>query len=132
MSKGIVVLSNGFSTQMLENVFSTFNQVRPLVILDGIGAIVDVPVDLVAAIANLPGLATVSLGTITGLDLLPIPLIAKPWLEAHVPVTIGISNSSVTQTFPNKIGENVCHCSQVLTKILSLRRQTPRCKSLST
>jgi hypothetical protein len=97
MSKGIVVLSNGFSTQMLENVFLTFNQVRPLVILDGIVAIVDVPVDLVAAIANLPGLATVSLGTIAGLDLLPIPLIARPWLEAwnrlFDPVFVNILNT---------------------------------------
>lgn len=82
MSKAIIALSTGSSTQVFETVFSIFNQVRPLILFDGVGAIVDVPEEFITPIANVPGLAIVSLGTIANFDQLSIPPEARAWLEA--------------------------------------------------
>jgi hypothetical protein len=82
MVKALIALPTGVPIQALNNVFAAVPGVEPRLVLDGIGAIVEVPPNLVQAVAGLPGLAAVATGAIANLAALPVPAEAIPWLQA--------------------------------------------------
>lgn len=80
MGKAFIALNAGTATPVLQNVFSSFPAVSPRLVIDGVGAIVDLPDGLLPQVATFPGLAAISSGPIAAFNL--IGPNARPWLEA--------------------------------------------------
>jgi hypothetical protein len=80
MAKAFIALNANTVTPVLQNVFSAFPAVLPRLVIDGVGAFVDVPDNLIPQVANFPGLAAISSGPIASLNLFAPN--ARPWLQA--------------------------------------------------
>jgi hypothetical protein len=76
MSKALVV----GPAPALQTVFTNVPGVTPQTIIDGVGAIVEVPDALVAAVRGILGVAAVATGPIANLALVPAQF--QPWLQA--------------------------------------------------
>lgn len=82
MTKALIALPAGAPLQALNTVFTTVPTVEPRLVIDGVGAIVEIPEDVVNAVAGLAGLAAVATGALAALERLPVPPDALPWLQA--------------------------------------------------
>jgi hypothetical protein len=82
MAKAMLVTPENIQMEALQQIFSEFPNIAPHLVIDGVGAVIDVPDNLIATIAGLPLVATLAIGPIANLQALPISLEAIPWIEA--------------------------------------------------
>jgi hypothetical protein len=81
VSKALVVAPPGVSPTTLGNIFTAFPALVPQVIIDGLGAVVEVPDALVGPLAQ-SGVNAVATGAIANIQSLPVAPVLWPWLEA--------------------------------------------------
>ncbi|MBP1151247.1 MULTISPECIES: hypothetical protein [unclassified Methylocaldum] len=82
MAKAMLVIPANLPMVALQQIFSAFPDLAPHLVVDGVGAVVDVPNNLVASIASSPSVAALSTGPIANPQTLPIAPEAITWLEA--------------------------------------------------
>jgi hypothetical protein len=82
MSKAIVVLPAAGPPNTLLNALATFPGIVPRIVIDGLGAIVELPDGLAAPLAAFPGIVAVATSAIVNPQFLPLPPVAFPWLAA--------------------------------------------------
>jgi hypothetical protein len=81
VSKALVVVPPSVSPATLRNIFTAFPAVVPQVIIEGLGAVVEVPEALVGLLAA-SGVTAVATGAIANIQSLPVAPALLPWLEA--------------------------------------------------
>ncbi len=83
MVKALIALPSDVPIEVLSPVLSA-SGVIPRLVLDGVGAIADLPPDMLQTVANLPGLASAIIATGATADLSQLPVLpqAIPWLQA--------------------------------------------------